>query len=47
VDQVRGSSGGSTEHAIDRTSRYIRITVIAGEQSGGNVARIYEFEAYA
>ncbi|SMC48943.1 trypsin-like serine protease [Lentzea albidocapillata] len=47
VAAVRGNTSGTTEHAINNTARHVRLTVITGAQSGANVARVYEFEAYA
>jgi hypothetical protein len=47
VATVRGNTSGTTEHAINNSARHIRLTVVTGAQSGGNVARVYEFEAYA
>jgi hypothetical protein len=47
VATVRGNTSGTTEHAIGNNARHIRLTVVTGAQSGGNVARVYEFEAYA
>jgi predicted alpha-1,2-mannosidase len=45
--QQRGNTAGSTTHAVTTTARYLRLTVLAGEQAGGGAARIYEFEVYA
>jgi hypothetical protein len=45
--QQRGNSAASTTHAVGTTARYLRLTVLAGEQAGGGAARIYEFEVYA
>jgi hypothetical protein len=47
VATVRNNTSGSTEHTISAGGRYVRLTVITGAQSGANVARIYEFEAYS
>ncbi|NKE61016.1 trypsin-like serine protease [Lentzea sp. PSKA42] len=47
VAAVRGNTSGTTEHAINNSARHVRLTVITGAQSGGNIARVYEFEAYA
>jgi hypothetical protein len=45
--QVRGNTASVSTHPVNVTGRYIRIRVIAGQQSGSNAARIYELEAYA
>jgi hypothetical protein len=47
VATVTANTAGTTEHAVSTSARYIRLTVTNGVQSGSNVARIYEFEAYA
>jgi hypothetical protein len=45
--QVRGNTANTSEHAISATARWIRLSVLAGTQGTSNIARIYEFEAYA
>jgi hypothetical protein len=45
--QARGNTAGASDHPVTVTGRYIRLRVITGQQSGSNIARIYEFEAYA
>jgi hypothetical protein len=47
VATVRDNTSGSTEHTISASGRYLRLTVVTGAQSGSNIARVYEFEAYA
>jgi predicted alpha-1,2-mannosidase len=44
--QQRGNTAASTTHPVTATTRYLRLTVSAGQQSGGGAARIYEFEVY-
>ncbi|MBC8160154.1 MAG: glycoside hydrolase family 92 protein [Roseiflexaceae bacterium] len=47
LDSVSGNSASVTDRAVAATSaRYWRLLITAPEQSGGNVARIYEFELY-
>jgi hypothetical protein len=45
--QIRGNTASVTDHTISATARWIRLSVIAGTQTTSNIARIYEFEAYA
>ncbi|MGI5247500.1 GH92 family glycosyl hydrolase [Dactylosporangium sp. CA-139066] len=48
IAQVRGNTTAVTTTAVTTTARYLRLNVIAAEQSGtGGAARIYEFEAYS
>ncbi|MFI5907503.1 GH92 family glycosyl hydrolase [Dactylosporangium sp. NPDC051541] len=48
IVQARGNTASVTTHTVNTTARYLRLNVIAAEQSGtGGAARIYEFEAYS
>ena len=46
--QVRGNTAAQTSHALSVTARYVRLNVLAPEQTGtAGAARIYEVEVYA
>jgi hypothetical protein len=47
VATVTANTASVTEHAISASARYVRLTVTNGATTGGNIARIYELEAYA
>jgi hypothetical protein len=44
--QVRGNTAGTTTHAVNVSARHVRLSIIAGEQGAGPVARIYEVEVF-
>ena len=46
VASVRGNTASVSTNAVSATGRYVRLSVIAGEQAGDGAARIYELEVY-
>lgn len=44
--QQRGNTSDLTTHQVSTTARYVKLTVLAAEQSGGGAARIFEVEVY-
>ncbi|MEV8510306.1 GH92 family glycosyl hydrolase [Actinoplanes sp. NPDC051475] len=46
VVQQRGNTATVSTHAVSATARYVRLNVLAAEQSGGGAARVYEVEVY-
>ncbi|MDQ1653927.1 MAG: hypothetical protein QOI35_3127 [Cryptosporangiaceae bacterium] len=47
VVQARGNTAAVTSHPVTTSGRYVRLNVIAGDQTAGTVARIYELEVNA
>ena len=46
VVQQRNNTANVTTHAVNTTTRYLRLAVIAPQQSGTGAARIYDVEVY-
>jgi hypothetical protein len=46
IVQARGVNAATTSHNVATSGRYVKLTVIDGEQIAGTTARIYEFEVY-
>ena len=45
--QVRGNTQAVTSSTVTGSARYVRLSVLSGATTGGNIARIYELEVYA
>jgi predicted alpha-1,2-mannosidase len=45
--QARSNTSGVTTHAVNVTTRYLRLNIVTAEQGGNGAARIYEFEVYS
>lgn len=46
VVQERGANAAVTNHVVSTSGRYVKLTIISGEQASDAVTRIYEFEIY-